>query len=158
MRQSKNTDRAAYRAMATLNDELSARLAAPDPMTLCNSCDAAAAEPTSAAGYCASCQDDAAGYDADAAYERYLEDGGPAAERIAAEDDYERQLEAMDPGLSAMRTARQEREDAARERTLQTRCPAPLCDAKAGEECGRGAAGTDRWDGLHQARWLIADR
>jgi hypothetical protein len=31
-------------------------------------------------------------YDPDAAYERYLEDGGPAAGRIAAEADYERMV------------------------------------------------------------------
>jgi len=30
---------------------------APDPMTLCNSCDAAPALPTSVAGYCAKCMD-----------------------------------------------------------------------------------------------------
>jgi len=29
----------------------------PDAMTLCNSCDAAPALPTSAAGYCAECMD-----------------------------------------------------------------------------------------------------
>lgn len=49
-------------------------------------------------------------YDADAAYERYLEDGGPLAEVIAAEDRYEQEREAMDVGLMEMRAARAERE------------------------------------------------
>lgn len=32
-------------------------------------------------------------YDPDAAYERFLEDGGPARERIAYENDREREME-----------------------------------------------------------------
>jgi hypothetical protein len=40
------------------------------------------------------------GFDPDMAYERWLEDGGRHAAAIQAEDDYERQLEAMDPGLN----------------------------------------------------------
>jgi hypothetical protein len=38
-------------------------------------------------------------YEAEMAYERYLEDGGPHALAIQAEDDEERRREAMDPGL-----------------------------------------------------------
>lgn len=41
-------------------------------------------------------------------YERYLEDGGPHAAAIAAEDEYERQLETNDPGLQQARDARED--------------------------------------------------
>lgn len=41
--------------------------------------------------------------EAELAYERYLEDGGPHAAAIQAEDDYERQLEAQDPFLQYLR-------------------------------------------------------
>lgn len=50
--------------------------------------------------------DDYDGFDPDAAYERYLENGGPHAEAIAAEDAIEREREANDIGLQQMRAER----------------------------------------------------
>jgi hypothetical protein len=49
--------------------------------------------------------------DPDAAYERYLENGGPHADRIQAEDAIEREAEANDLGLQEMRAGREAAED-----------------------------------------------
>lgn len=46
------------------------------------------------------------GPDPDLAYERYLEDGGPHAVAIAAEDEEEQRREALDEGLQRSRRAR----------------------------------------------------
>lgn len=46
------------------------------------------------------------GFDPDAAYERWLEDGGSHAASIVAEDEEERRREAMDVGLQMMRAQR----------------------------------------------------
>lgn len=48
-------------------------------------------------------------WDADAAYERHLEDGGPLAEVLAAEDREELERELADVGLMSLRAARADR-------------------------------------------------
>jgi hypothetical protein len=47
-------------------------------------------------------------YEAEMAYERYLEDGGSHALAIQLEDEEERRREAMDPGLQYMRAQREQ--------------------------------------------------
>jgi hypothetical protein len=101
--------------------------------------------------------EDDGGWDADAAYERYLEDGGPAADRISAEDDYERQLEAMDPGLSEMRAAREAAIDelvkaGATEATCQG---CPRCRNGATYPC---PSQTRVWYESRDRRWFPAAR
>ena len=51
-------------------------------------------------------QDYDEGPDPMVAYERYLEDGGPHAAAIAAEDEIEQRMEAMDVDLQEMRAQR----------------------------------------------------